>query len=311
MEHGMIARPAVPHQAPVPAPPVLERWRLVSDSLPDTATQMAVDQLLAEAVWHGHSPPTLRLYRWPVPGVTVGRHQPEGTLPCPAVRRLTGGHAVFHDRELTFSLAVPAGHRLLAGGPRAAYRAVAAACEQALATLGLRVGGGNPDAPQRPARVFSCFTGATREETAVDGHKLVAIAQRHTRMGLLTQGSIPLSAPARLPGAARSGALGLDRLVPEVTWERLADAVKIAFSACMNARLDALPLTPEERRKARHMACKYYTPLPGPFQGAPRTSRMAEKTPKEAPHLTEKWTEGPREGQTAPKLEGGHSGRIP
>jgi lipoate-protein ligase A len=311
MERGMIARQTTPHQVSPPALVDRERWRLVLESLPDAAAQMAVDQVLAEAVWQGQAMPTLRLYRWPAPGVTVGRHQPPGTLRCPAVRRMTGGHAVFHDHELTFSLAVPSGHRLLSGGARAAYRTVAAACEQALVAIGLPVASGNPHAPARPQRVFSCFTGATREETAVDGYKLVAIAQRHTRHGLLVQGSIPLSAPAGLPGATDSGVLGLDRLLPEVDWETLAEAIQNAFSERLGADFDSVPLAPEELRAAVHLAHNGYTPLSGPIHNGPDTPQVPQKTPQEAPHLTEKWTEGPQRGQPAPMKEGGHDGRVP
>ncbi|MDH4229109.1 MAG: hypothetical protein OEW11_05085 [Nitrospirota bacterium] len=306
LEHGIIARPAGalqlsrPHGVagaplrPVPvgrlapspvappapqAPTATEAWRLVTVSARSAARQMAMDQALAESVWAGIAPPTLRLYRWPVPGLTLGRHQlsaPQPApvysstpLPCPAVRRATGGQAVFHEHEVTFALMVPRGHPLLARGVRAAYRTVAAACAEALGTLGLPITpqAEGPEtardaAPLRsPGRGFACFSSPTREETTLDGCKLVAIAQRRWPQGLLTQGTLPLSGPVRLPGATGSGVAGLARFLPGITWEAAAHALLDSLERHLGAHwVAALPSAPE-RRRSFHLARGPYLPL--------------------------------------------------
>ncbi|HEV2149493.1 MAG TPA: hypothetical protein VGR37_18985, partial [Longimicrobiaceae bacterium] len=90
---------------------------------------MAVDAALAESVRQGGLP-VLRFYRWDPPCLSLGRNQPAaGRYDLDAlrargvdvVRRPTGGRAVLHDRELTYSVAVADG---ALGGPRECYAAV-------------------------------------------------------------------------------------------------------------------------------------------------------------------------------------------
>ncbi|MGH7370512.1 MAG: lipoate--protein ligase family protein, partial [Candidatus Methylomirabilales bacterium] len=92
------------------------RWRLLVDEPRDGPTNMAVDEALALGCDGGWSPPTLRAYRWALPTVSLGVNQSiEGEVnltACrerriPVVRRPTGGRALLHDRELTYSLAIP------------------------------------------------------------------------------------------------------------------------------------------------------------------------------------------------------------
>jgi len=223
--------------------------------LPDAAGQMALDHALAEAVWAGRRPPTARLYRWQTPALTIGRHQHPETLPCPAVRRYTGGRAVYHENELTLSLAVPAGHPLIRPTVTATYRAVAVPLFLALERLGLSPAPG-PDTPGRDR--FACFAAPSRGEAMVGSHKVAAIAQRLERQGLLVQASIPLAPPSTLPGAADSGILGLSGLLPGVTWQTLADAVCAALHDQLGARwVDAAPSAGERERASRLAATRY------------------------------------------------------
>ncbi len=92
-------------------------WRLIIDEAPRSgAANMAIDQALAEAAAVGASPPTLRFYRWQPPAVSLGRHQPLNEINLEAVtergydvvRRPTGGRAILHTDELTYSVAAAA-----------------------------------------------------------------------------------------------------------------------------------------------------------------------------------------------------------
>src|SRR2546430_9302605 len=91
-------------------------WRLLLDKPASGAWNMAVDEVLLDAVAAGEAPPTIRFYEWAPPCLSLGYFQPfdvvdvDGcrALGVEVVRRPTGGRAILHDRELTYSIALPA-----------------------------------------------------------------------------------------------------------------------------------------------------------------------------------------------------------
>src|SRR5438270_12358260 len=92
-----------------------DAWRLLLDTSAAGAWNMAVDEVLLDGVAAGATPPTLRFYQWAPPCLSLGYFQPfdvvnlEGCrrLGVEVVRRPTGGRAILHDRELTYSVALP------------------------------------------------------------------------------------------------------------------------------------------------------------------------------------------------------------
>src|SRR6202022_2425224 len=97
-------------------------WRLLLDPPATGAWNMAVDEVLLDGVAVGSAPPSLRFYEWAPPCLSLGYFQPfevvdvDGcrSLGVDVVRRPTGGRAILHDRELTYSVALPL--RLLGDG---------------------------------------------------------------------------------------------------------------------------------------------------------------------------------------------------
>ena len=153
------------------------------------------------------SPPTLRLYRWSAPTLSIGYGQDLGRdvdrEACRArgiaiVRRVSGGRAVLHDAELTYSVSAPAGLAGFGDGLDAAYRGIAAGLVAALRLLGVegastargRSGGGR--------RHPGCFAAVARHEIDVGGRKLVGSAQRRLDGGFLQHGSILIEAHGAL-----------------------------------------------------------------------------------------------------------------
>ena len=133
-----------------------ELTRIVDPPLSGVAN-MARDEALLRL--QPESPPTLRFYRWERATLSLGYFQPFDdvrSLPAelrglPVVRRLTGGGAIVHDRELTYSLVLPRGHRLLADGATALYGVMHDVLIDALARFGLtaRLRGAGPRASAR------------------------------------------------------------------------------------------------------------------------------------------------------------------
>ncbi len=241
-----------------------------------TPRQMAIDQVLAEAVWAARRPPTLRLYHWPAAGLTIGRHQSLKHLATPAVRRQTGGRAVHHENELTFCIALPRDHPLIQPTIRETYLTLIAPFTAALSRLGLAI-----TLPRHPPRLrpndrFACFAAPGDGEAMVGSNKVIAMAQRQTRHGLVAQGSIPIVPPTSLCGADNSAVVGLSQYLPGITHAALQAAILRESADCFAVRFRSTPLTPLESRTATRLARTRYRPVPAT---AERTDKRPFITP--------------------------------
>jgi lipoate-protein ligase A len=222
---------------------------------------MGVDEaLLASAIEGGR--PTLRLYRWEGPWLSLGYGQRLGAerlAACDAagvgvVRRVTGGKAVLHGGDLTYAVAAPEG--LLPPGLRGTYELVAVALRDALFALGIdaRPASGAAGPAPRPGS-FDCFSEAAGDELCVEGRKLVGSAQRRTRGGVLQHGSIrvyPDPAPVRAAAGLAAGvATSLRELAFEDSPQTLVEACVAAFSRVLDVRFEPGSLEAEEKKTAR------------------------------------------------------------
>ena len=163
-----------------------------------------------------------------------------------AVRRLTGGGAIHHENELTFSLAAPADHPLYAGAVRASYERVHGAIAAVLEELGVRAlpRGSATLASDRPATGM-CFEHSTDVDLAWDGSKGVGSAQRRAKGRVLHHGSIKLG---RSELDARVAAIW-DH-APDLRREELAERIAAELSRRFELQLEADEPTPEELRHA-------------------------------------------------------------
>jgi lipoate-protein ligase A len=170
------------------------------------AENMRRDAALLEAAGAG-AEPVLRLFTFVPPGITLGRAQdPARELDLERCRaagvpwavRPTGGRAIYHDEEWTYSLAAPLGDPAWGGGLEAAYGAASRMLVASLQRLGvpaaLAPGNARGDLAPRAARgaAAPCFASTARHEIVLDGRKLVGSAQRRTARALLQQGSVLL-----------------------------------------------------------------------------------------------------------------------
>ena len=186
---------------------------------------MAVDAAILASLSPDDSP-TLRFYGWATPTLSLGYFQRQAdrtrhyeSQGIEIVRRATGGGAIVHHHELTYSLTVPKtaiptttnpiGQRMGAQRLRAAhglYRAIHQCIVAALAAIGVHASrcGCSPSL-QRDEEPFLCFQRRTEEDLLVSGYKVLGSAQRHGRSGVLQHGSLLLqSSPfaPQLPGLA-------------------------------------------------------------------------------------------------------------
>ncbi len=253
---------------------------------------MAVDEAILESIGRGDSPPTLRLYAWHPPCLSLGYAQPftdvdQAAIEAHAwdvVRRPTGGRAILHTDELTYCVAGPQSEPRLAGGVLESYRILAQALLRALHLLGISAralqkpagegsdGGGEP--PERELNPV-CFEVPSNYEITVGGKKLIGSAQARRKEGVLQHGSLPLCGDlARVvqalsfpdEAARRQAALRLlERattaeacLGASLSWQAAAQAFVSAFQETLNLELKLEPLTPRELARAESLVHEKY-----------------------------------------------------
>jgi lipoate-protein ligase A len=213
--------------------------RLFIDPPASGAWNMAVDEALLESAADGGNF-SLRFYRWLEPTLSLGyfqqyndRLQHSASLNCPAVRRATGGGAILHDREITYSVAVPPGHRL-AIKHLALYETIHAVLIDILAGCGIHARLCLGEGPERDrSQPFLCFQRRSPGDVLLSDVKIAGSAQRRCRGAVLQHGSVLLSrsttAP-ELPGLAEVAEISLsfDQLVQ--AWSsKLAKTLSIQF----------------------------------------------------------------------------------
>lgn len=164
---------------------------------------MAVDAVLLEsALATGKS--TLRWYRWSEPTLSLGHFQKaddpaieERFGPLPRVRRLSGGGAILHDQEWTYSLAVGPEH-IFSANPSQLYRTIHNSVIQVLSEHG--VPASLRGSPHRELdRNFLCFSRGDANDVVIDRHKVLGSAQRRRRGAVLQHGALLLRASALAP----------------------------------------------------------------------------------------------------------------
>jgi len=190
----------------------MEQARLIIDQPRDGATNMAIDEAILTAVGRAQARPTLRFYRWSGPTISLGHFQkhaqvarlPQPFSSLPFVRRITGGGAILHHVELTYSLILPADHHLVKNrAPATLYQTVHEALIAVLASCGLAAQLRRGPAPaSRQRGPFFCFQRANPSDVMANAKKIAGSAQRRTLKSLLQHGSLMLDNPLGQPGVA-------------------------------------------------------------------------------------------------------------
>lgn len=193
--------------------------RVLNDPACPGIVNMARDEALLTLVGQGSSPPTIRLYEWSVPTISLGYFQryadyesfppPAGELPV--VRRLTGGGAIVHDRELTYSLTVSTQHALTAGNPNGLYELVHDALIECLNQSGLEAHrNGSTDGSGPTKGPFLCFARRHQLDVLIGVEKVAGSAQRRKRDAILQHGSIIVERRFEQQPAAALMSAGID-----------------------------------------------------------------------------------------------------
>ncbi len=267
---------ALEEEAPTP-------WRLIVEDAPRSgAANMAVDQAIAEACAAGESLPTVRFYCWKPPAVSLGRLQPladidvttVAALGYEIVRRPTGGRAILHTDEFTYSVAAAMSHPLVRGGVMDAYLRISNALLAGLRQVGVHAEKAPGDVRVGADVSAVCFEVPSAYEITIGSRKLMGSAQSRRAGYVLQHGSLPLvgditrlidvlalpaeqAATLRHELAARActlaQALGADDASDAVTFGRVAAAMQCGFEQVLQMNFQPGGLTPAEVRRAAEL----------------------------------------------------------
>lgn len=260
-----------------------DAWRFLLDGAAPGFWNMGVDEaLLATAAAGG--PPTVRLYGWEGPWLSLGyaqRATDERAAACHGagagmVRRATGGRAVLHGQDLTY--AVAASEASLPHGLRETYALLAEAIGAGLARLGV-------SAQRAPARHgdgagFDCFAVPAGDELCVGGLKLVGSAQLRAGGAVLQHGSLRMAPDPegvrQAAGLGGPGATSLAELCCPASREEVQEALRRGFAGALGTALRPGRLTPGEREQAQKRGAE-----PSPRAGS-ADDEAAQGTPPAA-----------------------------
>lgn len=258
-------------------------WRLIVDAAPRSgAANMAVDQAIAEACAASDSLPTVRFYRWAPPAVSLGRLQPisdidvqqVAALGYEIVRRPTGGRAILHTDEFTYSVAAPMHHPLVRGGVMDAYLRISNALVEGLHRLGVAADKAPGDVRVGADVSAVCFEVPSAYEITAGAHKLMGSAQSRRAGYVLQHGSLPLvgdiarlvdvlalapddAVRLRTEVRARACTLAQARGVSDdsdlVTFAHVAAAMQAGFTAALHLTFQPGGLSAAEVRRSAEL----------------------------------------------------------
>ena len=253
------------------------RFRFLVDEPKEGAFNMAVDEALFLSASEPSGLASVRLYGFDPPTVSFGYRQTlEDAVDVASCRELgvewvkrpTGGRALLHQHELTYSVASPVGGVFRGFAVRTLYDLVSTVIRSALTGLGVPL---DPEVPERvrdrePALHVPCLALPGSHEITSGGRKIVASSQRRGRRAFLQHGSILRRVdpglwervePRGRPGATLR-AVGIDELTPQpVPRGLLVPALLRSFEELFEAKAEEEGLTRLELEKIRELRCKY------------------------------------------------------
>jgi lipoate-protein ligase A len=250
----------------------MRQWDLLIDSPTIGAVNMATDEILLQSVADEMRFPTLRLYGWKPFCLSLGYGQRLreadleriNTKGWDIVRRPTGGKAILHGDEITYSVTLPRDHELAQGDVVESYRRISEALLAALQYLGL--------APQSEKQAKGnsglgpvCFEVPSHYEITADGKKLIGSAQVRRKIGILQHGTLPLYGDiARICDAlvypdeasreaakinVRERATTLETVAGyRIAWDEVASAIVRGFVETFDIEFSSSTLFDDERR---------------------------------------------------------------
>lgn len=259
-----------------------ETWLYIDSGYGTPAFNMAMDEALLN--WHsaGKIPPVLRFYGWNPAGISVGFFQKvAGSIDTekadhygiPLVRRQTGGKAVLHDQELTYSILVSEAHPEMPKSVKEAYLVLSKGLLEGYRQLGIQAEFAVP-VSKSSSKSAICFEEPSWYELTVDGKKAAGSAQTRKKGVILQHGSVPLAldeeklfelfiypseqVKEKARNAFRTRAVAIQDLLSEPTgFEEVKTAFQRGFEQGLGIKLQPFEPPAELMAEVRELERKY------------------------------------------------------
>ncbi|MBI1879507.1 MAG: lipoate--protein ligase family protein [Chloroflexi bacterium] len=261
-------------------------WRLLITPPLDGATNMAIDEAILHALAEGHGTPTLRFFQWEPPCLSLGYNQHWQEVDEDACQRLgytwtrrpTGGKAILHTDELTYSLIIPQDDPRIQGGIVESYRVLSFGLLQGLENLGVQATQAAKEDITATSRSIRggpvCFDTPSRYEITWQGKKLIGSAQLRRRKIVLQHGTLPLygnlnrilaalnfseEERARQAALLPQRATTLEQVLGKaLCYNEVVVAMIEGFAEQLNLSLKEMPLTEAEQALAGKLRAEQY-----------------------------------------------------
>ncbi len=259
-------------------------WRLIISSPSSGSWNMAVDEAILTEVVSKNVPPTLRLYSWHPYCLSIGHAQSISEVNTKflikkgweMVRRPTGGRAILHADELTYSINAPIDDPHIQGGVIESYRHLSHCLLRALEFIGIKTYSKPKVEEERHlSKNPVCFQYPSDYEITFQGKKLIGSAQARKINGLLQHGAIPLFGDiSRIISALNyktdeekirakrnllMRATTLQAIMGHmISWKELVDAIVHSFEETLNIHFIYSSLSPNELNRAKTLQKEKY-----------------------------------------------------
>jgi len=272
-------------------------WRLIKDNYNTGFMNMAIDEAIMTAHREDSVPPTIRFYQWSPPAVSLGYFQDLKKeidveacqdLGIDIVRRPTGGKAVLHDKELTYSFIIRENHPLVNNSILETYKKISGGMIRGLSYLGITaelvplreklksdsLHKGEKSEIRHSNLKSICFSVPSQYEVQVEGKKIVGSAQVRKRGVVLQHGSLLIelekdklfsvfnfpSAQIRKRLKTRFDAISLEEILKKkINFSELSEILPRGFEEEFGVRLIEGKLTEQEEKISKDLLENKYS----------------------------------------------------
>ncbi len=255
----------------------MTNWRLIISAPSDASTNMAIDEAILQTYIHKGGVPTLRIYNWQSAAISLGSSQfPANTLHLSEclrhkimfVRRITGGEAIFHDNEITYSIVCSKSDLNVSDSVRKSFRVLTSFVFETYRKLGFKpcfAGDINGYTHGDPSEF--CFATTEKFDILLDGKKIGGNAQKRSKDIIFQHGSIPFSLDFSKVKAFINADLGgienrvtclQDELKREVSFKEISRLLIDSFKSSYDVNLKKMILTSAEKDLAHTLLEEKY-----------------------------------------------------